>query len=63
MTHLTIPYQSGTLVVLGDLHFARYQRHGLDPIKAWGLEDILWEADVLTLGKRLLRKLQRTVPR
>nr|WP_254435602.1 hypothetical protein [Ruegeria arenilitoris] len=50
-------------MVLGDLHFARYQRHGLDPIKAWGLEDILWEADVLTLGTRLLRKLQRTVPR
>ncbi len=36
MTHVTIPYQTGTLVTLGDLRFARYQRHGLDPIKIWG---------------------------
>ncbi|WP_217361195.1 hypothetical protein, partial [Ruegeria arenilitoris] len=52
MTHLTIPYQSGTLVVLGDLHFDRYQRHALNPIKAWGLEDNLWEADALIGGGR-----------
>ena len=50
MTHLTIPFQTGTLVVLGDLHFDSYQRCGLDPIKTWGLEDILWEADALILA-------------
>lgn len=50
MTHLTIPYQTGTLVVLGDLHFARHQRHGLDPIKIWGFEYILWEVDALILA-------------
>ncbi|WP_170342050.1 metallophosphoesterase [Ruegeria arenilitoris] len=50
MTHVTIPYQTGTLVVLGDLHFDGYQRHGLDPIKTWGLEDIVWEADALILA-------------
>jgi len=50
MTHQTIPFQSGTLVVLSDLHFDSYQRLALDPIKTWGLEDILWEADALILA-------------
>ncbi|EEX08506.1 conserved hypothetical protein [Ruegeria lacuscaerulensis ITI-1157] len=53
MTHVTIPYQTGTLVVLGDLHFDRYQRHALNPIRAWGLEDILWVADALIGGGRM----------
>lgn len=41
MTHVTIPYQNGSLVVLGDLHFDGYQRHGFDTIKTWEFKDIL----------------------
>jgi len=50
VNRVTIPYQTGTLVVLGDLHFDSYQRHGIDTIKTLGFEDILWEADALILA-------------
>lgn len=50
MTPITIPFQSGTLVLLSDLHFDSYDRYAIDPIKTWGLEDILWNADALILA-------------
>ncbi|MEL6564727.1 MAG: metallophosphoesterase [Pseudomonadota bacterium] len=62
MTPMTIPFQSGTLAILSDLHFDSYQRYALDPIKMWGLEDILWNADALILAGDLTNGPARNWP-
>ncbi len=46
----TIPYQSGEIVVLGDLHYDSYRRSSLNPIDQWALQDIVWNADALILA-------------
>lgn len=59
MTPLTIPFQTGTIAVLADLHFDSYQRYALDPISLMNLEDILWNADALILAGDLTNGLAR----
>ncbi len=49
MNDLTIPFKTGRLAIVSDLHFDGYQRYTLDPIKTWGIEDILWNVDALIL--------------
>ncbi|MEJ6390578.1 metallophosphoesterase [Gymnodinialimonas ulvae] len=62
MTPMTIPFQNGTLAILSDLHFDSYQRYALDPIKMWGLEDIVWNADALILAGDLTNGPARNWP-
>ncbi|MEJ6390585.1 metallophosphoesterase [Gymnodinialimonas ulvae] len=62
MTPMTIPFQSGTLAILSDLHFDSYYRYAIDPIKMWGLEDILWNADALILAGDLTNGPSRNWP-
>ncbi len=50
MDYQTIPYNSGEIVVLGDLHYDSYRRFALSPIDQWSLQDILWNADALILA-------------
>lgn len=50
MNYQTIPYQSGEIVVLGDLHYDSYRRFSLNPINQWALQDIVWNADALILA-------------
>lgn len=50
MKYQTIPYQSGEVVVLGDLHYDSYRRFALCPIDQWNLQDIVWNADALILA-------------
>lgn len=50
MNYQTIPYHSGEIVVLGDLHYDSYRRFALCPIDQWNLQDIVWNADALILA-------------
>lgn len=50
MQYQTIPYHSGEIVVLGDLHYDSYRRFALNPIDQWNLQDIVWNADALILA-------------
>ncbi|WP_106745078.1 metallophosphoesterase [Yoonia maritima] len=50
MQYQTIPYHSGEIVVLGDLHYDSYRRFALSPIDQWALQDIVWYADALILA-------------
>ena len=38
----TIPYDSGLVALIGDLHYDSYAWAGLDPIEAGGLADLPW---------------------
>lgn len=50
MQYQNIPYRSGEIVVLGDLHHDSYRRFALNPIDQWNLQDIVWNADALILA-------------
>ncbi|WP_052245463.1 metallophosphoesterase [Halocynthiibacter namhaensis] len=50
MNYRVIPYQSGEIVVLGDLHYDSFRRFALCPINMWVLQDIIWNADALILA-------------
>ncbi|WP_417241825.1 hypothetical protein [Celeribacter sp.] len=50
MQYQNIPYRSGKIVVLGDLHYDSYQRFTQCPINQWNLQDIVWNADALILA-------------
>jgi predicted phosphodiesterase len=45
-----IPYRSGEIVVLADLHYDSYRHFALSPIVQWDLQDIIWNADALILA-------------
>ncbi|WP_106746157.1 metallophosphoesterase [Yoonia maritima] len=50
MQYQTIPYRTGEIVVLADLHFDTYRRFSLVPSDVWGLQDMVWNADALILA-------------
>lgn len=50
MQYQTIPYNTGEIVVLADLHFDTYRRFSLVPSDVWGLRDMVWNADALILA-------------
>ena len=50
METLRIPFKTGRIVVLGDLHWNSYERLSRDPITMLGLEDVLCNADALILA-------------
>lgn len=50
METLRIPFKTGRIVVLSDLHWNSYERLSPDPISMLGLEDILSDADALILA-------------
>ena len=54
MEPLTIPFETGRIVVLGDLHFDSYERQSWDPIAKLGLQGALSSADALILAGDLI---------
>lgn len=50
MQYQNIPYKTGEIVVLADLHFDTYRRFSLVPNDVWGLQDMVWNADALILA-------------
>jgi len=50
MQYQTIPYRTGEIVVLADLHFDTYRRFALIPSDVWGLQDMVWNSDALILA-------------
>ncbi len=50
MQYQNIPYKTGEIVVLADLHYDTYRRFALGPFDVWGLQDIVWNADALILA-------------
>lgn len=50
MQYQTIPYNTGEIVVLADLHFDTYRRLSVVPSDVWGLQDMVWNADALILA-------------
>ena len=50
METLRIPFKTGRIVVLGDLHWNSYERLSRDPIAMLGLEDVLSNTDALILA-------------
>lgn len=54
MDTLTIPFHSGRVVILGDLHLDSYDRLAVDPIALLNLEYALQTADALILAGDLI---------
>jgi len=54
MEPLTIPYETGRVVILGDLHLDSYERQLRDPIAQLGLQGALSSADALILAGDLI---------
>ncbi|WP_165390361.1 metallophosphoesterase [Thalassococcus sp. S3] len=54
METLTIPFDTGRVVILGDLHLDSYDRLAVDPIAVLGLEFALQTADALILAGDLI---------
>ena len=51
MNSLTIPYKTGRLLILADLHCNTYARLGQHPIVAHGLDsDLIWDFDALIIA-------------
>jgi 3',5'-cyclic AMP phosphodiesterase CpdA len=51
MAVLEIPYRTGRLIVLGDLHHDSYMRYGTDPFTAHELDQSLcWDVDALIVA-------------
>lgn len=51
MAVIEIPYRTGRLIVLGDLHHDSYMRYGTDPLAAHGLDQSLcWDVDALIVA-------------
>lgn len=50
MQFQTIPYKTGEIVVLADLHYDTYRRFSLVPSDVWGLQEMVWNADALILA-------------
>ncbi|MEL7281501.1 MAG: metallophosphoesterase [Pseudomonadota bacterium] len=54
MDMLTIPFDTGRVVILGDLHLDTYDRLAVDPIRLLGFENTLQTADALVLAGDLI---------
>lgn len=51
MAVLEIPYRTGRLIVLGDIHHDSYMRYGTDPFAAHKLnESLCWDVDALIVA-------------
>jgi predicted MPP superfamily phosphohydrolase len=63
MTPIDIPFRTGSIIVLSDLHHDHYARRKLDPFAAHGLHQSLrWTADALILAGDLADTPARNWP-
>lgn len=63
METLTIPYETGRIVILGDLHFDSYERQSSDPIEQLGLQGALNSVDALILAGDLINGPAKNWPK
>ena len=64
MSVLTIPFHSGRIVVLADLHYDSYVRQQFDPFEEHGLDPLHWQGvDALILAGDIADQPHRNWPR